>query len=117
MSVYVDNARIPAKVGPVNARWSHLFADTQDELHSFAQGIGLRRSWFQPGTSLGGKPSRHWHYDVTDSMRARAIRAGARPVDIREYAGIVAAREVPPQTPPPEPALYLFPAAPEDEAN
>jgi len=94
MTVYVDNARIPARVGRVNARWSHLFADTQDELHVFAQSIGLKRSWFQPGKPIAGKPSRHWHYDVTDSMRERAIRAGARPVDIRDYSGIVAAREV-----------------------
>jgi Protein of unknown function (DUF4031) len=99
MTVYVDNARIPAKVGRISARWSHLFADSQEELHSFAQGLGLKRSWFQPGTPVGGKPSRHWHYDVTDSIRARAIRAGAKPVDLHEYAGIVAAREAP-QVPP-----------------
>jgi hypothetical protein len=104
VTVYVDNARIPATVGRTKGRWSHLFADSQDELHTFAQGIGLKRSWFQPGTPIGGKPSRHWHYDVTDSMRARAIRAGAKPVDLREYAGIVAARKAP-ETPP-EPTLF-----------
>jgi len=53
MAVYVDDARIPARVGPISARWSHLFADSQDELHAFAAGIGLKQSWFQPGKPIG----------------------------------------------------------------
>ena len=73
MAVYVDDARIPARVGRIRARWSHLYADSQDELHAFAASIGLKRAWFQPGKPIGGKPSRLWHYDVTDAMRARAI--------------------------------------------
>jgi hypothetical protein len=93
MTVYVDNARIPARVGRISARWSHLFADTQDELHAFAASIGLKRSWFQPGRPIGGKPSRHWHYDVTDAKRAAAIKAGARPVSIRDYPAIIGARD------------------------
>ena len=93
MAVYVDDARIPAQVGRISARWSHLFADSQDELHAFAQGIGLKRSWFQPGKPIGGKPSRLWHYDVTDSMRARAIAAGAQPIGIREFREIVDRRD------------------------
>jgi hypothetical protein len=93
VTVYVDNARIPATVGRVKGRWSHLIADSREELHEFAQGIGLKRSWFQPGKPLGGKPSRHWHYDVTDSMRERAIAAGAQAIDIREVGTILAARD------------------------
>jgi hypothetical protein len=30
MAVYVDHARIPAQVGRIRARWSHLSADSQD---------------------------------------------------------------------------------------
>lgn len=71
MTVYVDDMRLPARVGRIEARWSHLMADTDDELHAFAASIGLRRSWAQyPGTWKS-------HYDVTDSKRAQAIRAGA----------------------------------------
>lgn len=63
--------RMRARVGRIEARWSHLMADTDEELHRFAAVIGLRRSWAQyPGTWKS-------HYDVTDSKRAEAIAAGA----------------------------------------
>lgn len=93
MTVYVDDARIPAQVGRIRARWSHLFADTPDELHAFAQRLGLRRDWFQPGTPLAGRPSRFWHYDVTDSKRQAAIKLGARPVTWRESVNIIRERD------------------------
>ena len=93
MTVYVDDARIPATVGRIKARWSHLFADTQYELHEFAQSIGLLRSWFQPGRPVRDKPSRFWHYDVTESKRLEAIRAGAEPVTSRESVAIMNARD------------------------
>lgn len=38
MTVYVDDFLIPARLGCLNARWSHLFADTEEELHAFAAG-------------------------------------------------------------------------------
>lgn len=93
MTVYVDDSHIPARVGRLNARWSHLFADTQDELHAFAASIGLKRSWFQPGKPRpDGTPSHLWHYDVTDSKREQAIHAGAQPVTWREAAEIMRRR-------------------------
>lgn len=65
MTVYVDDFRVPARVGRINARWSHL-----------------RRAWFQD------KPRGAWHYDVTDSMRARALALGAVAVSWREFARV-----------------------------
>lgn len=32
MTVYVDDMRRPATVGRISARWSHLTADTREEL-------------------------------------------------------------------------------------
>jgi hypothetical protein len=98
VAVYVDNASIPARVanGRVvhDSRWSHLFADTQAELHAFAAKLGLRRSYFQPGRPRGdGSPSPHWHYDLTAGKRQQAIRLGAQPVTSRESIEIIAARE------------------------
>lgn len=78
MTVYVDDMRVLARVGRITARWSHLMADTDDELHAFASQLGLQRAWAQyPGTWKS-------HYDVTDAKRSRAIEMGARPI---EYGG------------------------------
>ena len=82
MAVYVDDWRQPATVGPVTARWSHLTADTTEELHLFAAELGLRRSWFQAHSH---DPLRH-HYDVTDQLRDEAIDRGAVAVTWRQAA-------------------------------
>lgn len=86
MTVMIDDMRMPATVGSIRGRWSHLFTDNWDdltELHVLAKSIGLRRSWFQHPECVDTTP---WlcHYDVTDSKRAAAIRAGAVQV---EYGG------------------------------
>ncbi|MBO0872636.1 MAG: DUF4031 domain-containing protein [Pseudonocardia sp.] len=74
MTVYVDDMRRPARVGRIRARWSHLMADTTPELLTFAARLGLRRVWIQhEGTPIE-------HFDVTDSMRAKALHLGAVPV-------------------------------------
>jgi hypothetical protein len=93
VTVYVDDARIPARVGGTRARWSHLTADTEPELHAFARQIGLRPGWYQRQCkSRCGDPCVHWHYDVTHPKRAAAIVAGARTVGIRELGDIIRAR-------------------------
>lgn len=74
MTVYVDDMRMPARVGRLQAHWSHLMADTDEELHAFAARLGLKCSWHQkPGTAIS-------HYDVTDSRRQEALRLGAVPI-------------------------------------
>jgi hypothetical protein len=84
MTVYVDDAGIAAAVTDpgsgrtYRSRWSHLTADTKDELHEFAARIGLRRKWFQD------KPYGSWHYDVTAPKRAQAIKLGAQPISWRD---------------------------------
>lgn len=97
MTVYVDDMRRLATVGRFTARWSHLMADTDEELHEFAARIGMRRSWHQKaGTPLS-------HYNVTDSRRDHALRLGAVPIGYmseesksllrRKRAEFLAARE------------------------
>jgi Protein of unknown function (DUF4031) len=98
VAVYVDDASISARVPNGRAvhdsRWSHLFADTQQELHAFAAKLGLRRSYFQPGQPRGdGSPSPHWHCDLTAGMRQQAIRLGAQPLTSRESIEIIRARQ------------------------
>lgn len=75
MAVYVDDAMISWRRG----KWSHMTADTIDELHDMARRIGMRRGWFQD------KPH-HQHYDITMTRRRDAIRLGAIPLSTRDYA-------------------------------
>ena len=51
---------------------THLVGDSLEELHEFAQRVGLRREWFQDHP-------RHPHYDLTTWRMARkVIKAGVR---------------------------------------
>ena len=65
MAVYVDDARIPWR----GRRWSHLVADSPEELHRAAAELGLRREWAQD-------KGRTLHYDLPDELRERAIELG-----------------------------------------
>jgi hypothetical protein len=87
MSVYVDKSfemaasepqafRTGAKHGH---RWCHMWADTEDELHTMAKRIGMRREWFQDnGRSLP-------HYDLVPTRRTAAIKIGAIETDIKPF--------------------------------
>ena len=68
MTVYVDNECIQWR----GKLWCHLVAESLDELHRFAARLGLRRNWFQDKASYP-------HYDVTTTVRQRALRLGALP--------------------------------------
>jgi Protein of unknown function (DUF4031) len=99
MTVYVDDANIPATVPNGRAthtsQWCHMIADTQDELHAFAvRKLGLKRHYFQPGTTRGdGTPSALWHYDLTAGKRRQAVALGAVEVTWRETIDIIRERE------------------------
>lgn len=70
MAILIDEAVWPWR----GRRWAHLVSDTSyDELHAFAQDLGLPRLGFQGD-----------HYDVTAEVRERALAAGAVPVAARE---------------------------------
>lgn len=70
MAVYVDSEGIRWR----GREWCHLVADSLDELHSFADRLGLKRSWFQSKTLYP-------HYDVTKTVRNRALALGAQGAD------------------------------------
>jgi hypothetical protein len=76
MTVYVDDMRMQATVPngnrKVSGRWSHLMADTEEELIDFAVNkLGMRESWIQH------RGEGHVHFDVVDSRREAALRLGA----------------------------------------
>jgi Protein of unknown function (DUF4031) len=78
MSVYVDDMRMLATVGRLRGKWSHLTADSEEELLAFGALIAMRPEWLQhPGTY-------QFHFDVMDSKRERAITLGAIPITAYE---------------------------------
>jgi hypothetical protein len=77
MTVLVDDAAWPWR----GERWAHLVSDAHfEELHGFANRLGVRRLGFQGD-----------HYDVPAAVRDRAVALGARPVSSRELVGALRA--------------------------
>ena len=69
MTILVDAAVWPWR----GRKWAHLVSDeSYDELHAFAQLLGIPRRAFQGD-----------HYDVPAEYRERALELGAEPVDSR----------------------------------
>lgn len=81
--VYVDEIMSCLQSGnwPYD-RACHLVADSVEELHAFAERLGLRRSWFQSKSDLP-------HYDLTTGMRFKAIRLGAIEIDRNKLVEIM----------------------------
>jgi hypothetical protein len=70
VAILVDEATWPFR----GDRWAHLVSDeSYDELHEFAQALGLRRLSFQGD-----------HYDVPSAVRDEAVDRGALAVTGRE---------------------------------
>lgn len=77
MSVYVDRPRF--RLGRMIM--CHMAADSLVELHAMAEALGVRQ-WFQD------KPGRP-HYDLSRTVRARAIALGAVQVSSRELVEVL----------------------------
>lgn len=104
MGVYVDplleypewaikpRARMAGRV------WCHLVADTDAELHAFADQLGMQRRWFQEDAR------RPWanHYDLTPARRETALALGAREIDGAELVALLDRRGA--GAPAPQPA-------------
>ncbi len=73
MAVYVDQL---LKYG--TKKWSHMEADSLNELHEFAKSIGVAKCWFHNPRNQGSP-----HYDLNPEQRARAVAAGAIEKDFR----------------------------------
>jgi hypothetical protein len=78
--IYVDELRATRKqVGPFlpGTEWCHLTTDGPlEELHQFAEEIGMQRAWFQD--------KRVPHYDLRKPGRDAALQKGAIFMSARE---------------------------------
>ena len=74
MAVLVDPLRDYPDTGLPFRTWCHLVSDASfEELHAFAEQLGIPRRFFQGD-----------HYDLPEQLRARALELGALPVTTRE---------------------------------
>ncbi len=81
MSVYVDELMVhPNAWGPFLNGSCHMTADTEEELHTMAAAIGMKRAWFQTNPRRPGS----WHYDLVKSRRDKAVALGAIEQTTRE---------------------------------
>lgn len=81
--IYVD---LPTwKKSPKGRKtYSHMVADTREELVKFATSIGVKpHFWHRAG--IGGNLS---HYDITSEQYQLAVAGGAQTVDSREIVRI-----------------------------
>ncbi len=70
MTILIDEARWWHR----GEKWCHLVSDeSYDELHRFADAVGIPRSGFQGD-----------HYDIPQSSRLKMVEAGATEVESRE---------------------------------
>jgi hypothetical protein len=68
-------------------KWCHMWTDgTAEELHVFAEDIGLLRRWFQDKANFP-------HYDITPSKRTLALSKGAKFMHYMEYYKMQRARD------------------------
>lgn len=75
MTVYVDDMH-KYPIGQFRRmKMSHMIADTETELHEMADKIGVARKWYQGD-----------HYDICMSMRAKAVKLGAKEITLRELS-------------------------------
>lgn len=81
--IYVDEIRVIPRVSGAAKRygnsWSHLWSDSEiEELHIFAEKIGLKRKYFQNKTFFP-------HYDVIPKKRELALKYGAQYMPLRNW--------------------------------
>lgn len=108
MTVYVDqivqHTQVKGEAARYGKRWCHLWADSLEELHAFAEQIGMQRRWFQAGAHI------HFcHYDLVPSRRERAIKLGAVEMSFKTYVRTLMDMDLHHNPSPPE-VLDLFKA-------
>jgi hypothetical protein len=69
MTVYVDHLTFHAHK---RKRYAHMVADSVEELHAFAESVGINRCWFHKD-----------HYDLNPKNHESALGSGAQLVEAR----------------------------------
>jgi hypothetical protein len=83
MAVYVDDMEAPYG----RMKMCHMLADSDAELHTMADRIGVARRWHQA-------PPHDSHYDIALSKKALAVAAGAIAITWRQAGAMNFRRRV-----------------------
>jgi hypothetical protein len=65
--------------------WFGLTADTEEELHPFAEDLGMYRHFYRPPMAGSEVPPLVGHYDRDEGERDRAVAKGAIPQTQRQH--------------------------------
>lgn len=95
MPVYVDDMYKTPMGQFGRMKMSHMCADSTEELLAMARKIGLNAKWLQ---KKGQGPGRE-HFDVSMSLRAKAVASGAVEVTMRDMSRIFRDRRPTKETP------------------
>lgn len=82
MTVYVDDMYKYPMGQFRRMKMSHMIADSEAELLAFANKLGLARKWYQGD-----------HFDVSISVRTKAIELGAVAITLKQLACMSALRK------------------------
>ncbi len=85
MAIYIDelmtfpDVAIKPGIRHLGNQWCHMACDGDlEELHAFAERLGMQRRWFQDHRLVP-------HYDLTPTKRALAVEAGAIQITSSEF--------------------------------
>jgi hypothetical protein len=93
VTIYVYPLKGQRPIAPIRYAeplWYGMTADSEEELHPFAETIGLYRHFYRPPDS-GVSPG-IGHYDLDQAERDRAIAGGARRITRRKLARLLRQR-------------------------
>jgi Protein of unknown function (DUF4031) len=78
--IYVDEIKFYPNTNLKYKKWCHLWTDSDniEELHLFAEKLGLKRDWFQNKKNIP-------HYDLVPTKRDLAIQFGAQQISIQQF--------------------------------
>lgn len=93
MAIYVYPLKGQRPFAPISYAaplWFGMTAETEDELHPFAESIGLYRQFYRPrDAAVSPEGQGIGHYDLDLAERDRAVAGGAQRVTRRKLARIL----------------------------
>lgn len=96
MTIYVYPLKGQRPIAPIRYAeplWYGMTADSEDELHPFAESIGLYRHFYRPpDVAVSPQALGIGHYDLDQAESDRAVAGGAQRMTRRKLARVLRQR-------------------------